>query len=71
MLITSETVSFLEDAEIVLLSNLVMTTARVMRGSATESRSRPDTVTTVPPLYTCTGRIFCSSTYEDGLLNLL
>jgi len=53
MLITSETVSFLEDDEIVLLSNLVMTTARVMRGSATESKSRPVTVTTVPPLYTC------------------
>jgi len=38
------------DGVALMESNLVMMTVRVMRTSATESRSRPYTVTNVPPL---------------------
>jgi len=55
---TSERVSvFIVDDPVTLL-NLVMMTVRVMRGSATEFRLPPRTVTSVPPLsYTSTDKI--------------
>ena len=46
------TFEVLLDEDVVVLLNLVMTTVRVMRGSATESRWLPVTVTSVPPLKT-------------------
>jgi len=51
MLITSESVSFVEgDKMVVSLLNLVVTTVSVMLGSATPSKPLPDIVTMVPPL---------------------
>ena len=47
---TSEVLLLEED--VAVLWNLVMTTVRLMRGSATESRLLPVTVTSVPPLKT-------------------
>ena len=49
---TCESVSVCDDVEFVSLSNLVTTTVIVMRGTATESRLPPVTVTRVPPLCT-------------------
>ena len=47
---TSDPVLFTDVDDPVSLSNLVMTTVTVMRGSATESSLPPRTVTSVPPL---------------------
>ena len=49
--ITSEFGSISATMADVVLTMVVMTVVRVMRGSATESRFLPYTVTTVPPLY--------------------
>jgi len=48
--VTSDVVSFVVDVVLVASSNLLVMTVRVMRGSATESRLLPYTVTAVPPL---------------------
>ena len=75
--ITSE---LLPDVTLLLLT-MVMTTVRLMRGSATESRLLPVTVTSVPPLSIIrihvrkTGEVvlynFSSETARDGSNNTL
>jgi len=52
MTITCETVSFSLEVMLVSVISLVTTTVTVIRGSATELRLLPNTVTFVPPLYT-------------------
>jgi len=48
---TSELISVAVTMDDVVLTVMVMTVVRVIRGSATESRFLPYTVTMVPPLY--------------------
>ena len=56
--ITSEFGSISATMADVVLTMVVMTVVRVIRGSATESRFLPYTVTTVPPLYVLHTYIF-------------
>ena len=62
--ITAVSVSFSYEVKFVSKLSLVVMTVRVMRGSATELRWRPNTVANVPPLHTSH---VAQSCYSNGV----